>query len=110
MVVFKHKSQIELLGWLANLVLIVIILGKQSQEFPKNIGRLVNNYFMPKLLVTYGSRGVFFFVFDHIKHPSNYFQLTFNVSVKRMTLRGNALSLFTEKLDLHFHVVQFQNS
>src|ERR1700738_891833 len=32
----------------------LFILGKQSQEFPKNLGALVNNYFLPKLLVTYG--------------------------------------------------------
>ena len=41
--------------WLDNPVLIIIVLGKQSQEFPKNLGRLVSNYCLPNLLVTYGS-------------------------------------------------------
>ena len=36
--------------------IILFFLGKQSQEFPKNLGALVNNYFLPKLLVTYGNR------------------------------------------------------
>ena len=31
------------------------ILGKHNQEFPKKLGRLVINYFLPKLLVTYGT-------------------------------------------------------
>ena len=44
----------KLLGWLTNPVLILFCLGKQSHEFPKNLGRLVINYFLPKLLVTYG--------------------------------------------------------
>ena len=34
--------------------LIFVFLGKLSQEFPKNLGKLLNNYFPPKLLVTYG--------------------------------------------------------
>ena len=34
--------------------LIFVFLGKLSQEFPKNLGGLLNNYFLPKLLVTYG--------------------------------------------------------
>ena len=29
--------------------------GKQSQEFPKKLDRLVIYYFLPKLLVTYGT-------------------------------------------------------
>ena len=33
-----------------------ILLGKQSQEFLENLVRLVINYFLPKLLVTYGKR------------------------------------------------------
>ena len=40
---------------LAYPILIIIILGKQSQESPKNLGKLVIHYFLPKLLVTYGS-------------------------------------------------------
>ena len=36
-------------------MLIIIILGKQSQEFLENLGTLVINYLLPKLLVTYGS-------------------------------------------------------
>ena len=31
-----------------------MVLGKQSQEFPKKLGTLEINYFLPKLLVTYG--------------------------------------------------------
>ena len=34
---------------------ILFYLGKHSQEVPKKLGRLVINYFMPKLLVTYGN-------------------------------------------------------
>ena len=41
----QAQSYIKLLGWLAYLVLIIIILGKQSQEFPKKLGKLVIHYF-----------------------------------------------------------------
>ena len=34
---------------------IYLFLGKHSQQFPENLGRLVINYFLPKLLVTYGN-------------------------------------------------------
>ena len=51
----QAQSKIKLLGRLANPILILCILGKLSQEFPKNLGTLRNNYFMPKLLVTYGT-------------------------------------------------------
>ena len=50
----KAQSQIKLLGWLANPFLLFLFLGKHSEEFPENLGRLVNNYCLPKLLVTYG--------------------------------------------------------
>ena len=35
--------------------LLLLFLGKQSQKFLQNLGKLVINYFLPKLLVTYGN-------------------------------------------------------
>ena len=49
----QAQRLIKLLGWLTNPTLI-LVLGKHSQEFIENLGRLVINYFLPKLLVTYG--------------------------------------------------------
>ena len=49
----KIISQSRAVLWLDNPILI-IFLGKQSQEFPKKLGKLIINYFLPKLLVTYG--------------------------------------------------------
>ena len=43
----------RLFGWLANPVLIIYFLSKQSHDFPKKLGNLVINYFLPKLLVSY---------------------------------------------------------
>ena len=54
MVAFKHKVNLNF-GWLAKPILIYLFLGKKSQEFPKHLGRLLNKYFLPKLLVTYGT-------------------------------------------------------
>ena len=34
---------------------IYLFLGKQSQKFPKTLGRLVIDCFLPKLLVIYGT-------------------------------------------------------
>ena len=51
----QAQLSIKSLEWLANPILIITILGKHSQEFLENLGRLVINYFLPKLLVTYGS-------------------------------------------------------
>ena len=53
MVQFKHKVKLNYLGWLANPILNIIILGKQSEEFLENLGRLVINYLLPEMLVTY---------------------------------------------------------
>ena len=55
MVSFKHKVRLNYLGELANPTLIFIFLGKQSQEFPKKLSKLVIIHFLSKLLVTYGS-------------------------------------------------------
>ena len=40
---------------------LIKFLGKHNQEFPKNLGKLVINYFLPKLLVTYGSSPILFY-------------------------------------------------
>ena len=53
MVQFKHKVKLNYFGWLANPILNIIILGKQSEEFLENLGRLVINYLLPEMLVTY---------------------------------------------------------
>ncbi len=66
----QAQSKIKLLGWLANPILIVCILGKLSQEFPKNLGTLRNNYFLPKLLVTYGITVIF--EHDGISHEESH--------------------------------------
>ena len=41
--------------YLSNFDFLFFYLGKHSQELPKNLGGLVINCFLPKLLVTYGN-------------------------------------------------------
>ena len=45
-------------------------MGKQSQEFPKNLGTIVNNYFLPKLLVTYGKQPPI--IMSYLNHHFNF--------------------------------------
>ena len=60
MVAFKHKVKLILLGWLANPVCLFffVFFSNKVKNFQKKLGTLRNNYFLPKLLVTYGSGGI----------------------------------------------------
>ena len=58
MVTFKHKVKLNLLGWLANPTFIFLISRQTKSRISIKFRQIVINYFLPKLLVTYGIQRV----------------------------------------------------